>query len=281
MTKAELNAGGISNNAITKDLKKRLVRLAAKYETSDFLKSDPSQFLYYYKNPADIELCAFTASLLSFGNRKQFIPKIQFVMQQADLSGGIFTWIKNRDFEKTFSPDNNKKFYRFYSYKDFYLLFSLLSQILQTDETFGIFLNSKYNDLLNNNGTLTNFTDCSKIPSAKNAGSVNLADIISEYFANCKIVPSTKTSAKKDCVCFCAGWFATARLLTSDYGLGIQKKIYSFRSMSTFCKKPKNSTSFQKKKLQQEKLRKNLQTLQNRFSPKTLQNSTSLYSESA
>ena len=102
MTKAELNAGGISNNAITKDLKKRLVRLAAKYETSDFLKSDPSQFLYYYKNPADIELCAFTASLLSFGNRKQFIPKIQFVMQQADLSGGIFNWIKNRDFEKTF-----------------------------------------------------------------------------------------------------------------------------------------------------------------------------------
>ena len=36
MTKAELNAGGISNNAITKDLKKRLVRLAAKYETSAF-----------------------------------------------------------------------------------------------------------------------------------------------------------------------------------------------------------------------------------------------------
>lgn len=197
MTKAELNAGGISNNAITKDLKKRLVRLAAKYETSDFLKSDPSQFLYYYKNPADIELCAFTTSLLSFGNRKQFIPKIQFVMQQADLSGGIFTWIKNRDFEKTFSPDNNKKFYRFYSYKDFYILFSLLSQILQTDETFGIFLNSKYNDLLNNNGTLTNFTDCSKTPAAKNTGNVNLADIISEYFANCKIVPSTKTSAKK------------------------------------------------------------------------------------
>ncbi|MGN0740469.1 MAG: TIGR02757 family protein [Treponema sp.] len=190
MTNAELNADGISNQKIPQDLKKRLVRLAQKYETSDFLKSDPSQFLYYYNDPKDIELCAFTASLLSFGSRKQFIPKIQFVMQQADLSGGIFYWIKNRDFEKTFSADNNKKFYRFYSYRDFYILFSLLSQILQTDETFGIFLNSRYNDFLNNQTNRANL-----IPGT--ADSTNLADIISECFANCKIVPSTKTSAKK------------------------------------------------------------------------------------
>ena len=61
---------------ITKSQKEKLIRLAHKYQTKDFLKEDPSQFLYYYNTPQDIELCSFIAALLSFGSRKQFIPKI-------------------------------------------------------------------------------------------------------------------------------------------------------------------------------------------------------------
>ena len=55
---------------LTKSQKEKLIKLADKYETKDFLAEDPSQFLYYYKKPEDIELCAFIASLLSFGSRK-------------------------------------------------------------------------------------------------------------------------------------------------------------------------------------------------------------------
>ena len=107
---------------ITKSQKEKLIRLADKYETKDFLKEDPSQFLYYYNTPEDIELCSFIAALRSFGSRKQFIPKIQYIMALADYCGGIYNWLLTHAFENEFKVSNNKKFYRFYSYRDFYYL---------------------------------------------------------------------------------------------------------------------------------------------------------------
>lgn len=165
---------------LTKSKMQKLILLADKYETKDFLKDDPSQFLYFFNKPEDIELCAFIASLLSFGNRKQFIPKINFIMNTASKSGGIFNWINSHAFEQIFTPTNNTKFYRFYSYKDFYYLFLKLSEIIQIEKSFGIFLHAKYVEELNN----------------KNLD-VDLIDIISNVFAGCSIVPGTKTSAKK------------------------------------------------------------------------------------
>ena len=94
-------------------MKNKLVELADKYETKDFLKNDPSQFLYYYKTVRDTELCAFIAALLSFGSRKQFIPKINFIMNEADKSDGIYKWILDRIYKKTFCANDEKKFYRF------------------------------------------------------------------------------------------------------------------------------------------------------------------------
>lgn len=166
--------------SLTKSQKDKLINLADKYETKEFLESDPSQFLYYYSNPVDIELCAFIASLISFGSRKQFIPKIQYIMECADKVGGIYNWITTHSFESEFKVSSNKKFYRFYSYKDFYYLFFKLSEILDVEKSFGIFLHGKYVEELN-----------------KGNSSVNLIDIIADVFSNCAIVPSTKTSAKK------------------------------------------------------------------------------------
>lgn len=165
---------------------KKLKTLSKKFETKDFLKDDPSQFIYYYPNPQDIELCSFIASLLSFGNRKQFIPKIRFIMEQADSSGGIYKWIKNFDFEKIFSISDNRKYYRFYSYKDFYYLFFELHKILLSEKSLGIFFSTKYQEALS----------CKDFSSGK-IEKINLIDLIPKFFPNCKIVPSTKSSAKK------------------------------------------------------------------------------------
>lgn len=170
---------------IQPQIKKKLKSLAKKYETSFFLNDDPSQFLYYYKNPNDIELCALIASLLSFGSRKQFIPKIKTIMQCADLSGGIFLWIKNKLYEKDFSKSDSRKFYRFYSYKDMNILFTTLSQILTVESSLGIFFHSKYNELLN-------------LELDRNEKqNIHLVDVIAESFPLCDIVPKTKSSAKK------------------------------------------------------------------------------------
>lgn len=175
---------------IDSKLKQKLIKLADKYETHEFIKDDPSQFLYYYKNPRDIELCAFIASLLSFGNRKQFIPKITYIMNLADEEGGIYNWLKNHCFEKFFSPSNNCKFYRFYSYKDLYFLFEKLAEILDIEKSFGLYLSYKYIEKLNQ---LSNSTNIESSISDK----INLIDVIAECFTSCSIVPGTKTSAKK------------------------------------------------------------------------------------
>lgn len=175
---------------------KKLISLAGKYETPDFLKADPSQFLYYYKNRADTELCAFTASLLSFGSRKQFIPKINCILEHAEKSNGIFHWIQNRDYEQFFSAEDERKFYRFYSYSDFYQLFSSLHTVLTEYKTLGAFVRSKYNDALQS---------LSKTGQTAAAKKINIVDVISENFSQCRIVPSTKASAKKR-LCMFARW---------------------------------------------------------------------------
>ncbi len=160
---------------MTEEIWQRLKELAEKYENSSFLDSDPSQFLRWYKNQADVEIASFVAAMLSFGNRKQFIPKIRFIFETADKAGGIFLWIKNGLFEKDFcalSGDDEEKFYRFYSYKEMKNLFRAFKVLLESNRTFGEYVK--------------NF-DSGKNPAAA----------ISAAFENCKIVPKGKKSANK------------------------------------------------------------------------------------
>ena len=50
--------------------------LADKYETVDFIKGDPSWFMHQIEGDTNKELLAFIASSLSYGSRKQVMPKI-------------------------------------------------------------------------------------------------------------------------------------------------------------------------------------------------------------
>lgn len=160
---------------MTEEIKQRLKELAGKYENSAFLQSDPSQFLRWYKNQADVEIASFVAAMLSFGNRKQFIPKIRFIFETADKTGGIFLWIKSGAFEKDFCSflgDDDEKFYRFYSYDEMKNLFRAFKILLEKYGTFGEYIK---------------IFDSGKNP----------AGAISAAFENCKIVPKGKNSANK------------------------------------------------------------------------------------
>ena len=67
-----------------------LRRLAAKYETAAFVDGDPIRFLHTTSGPG-IETMAFVAACLSYGSRKQFLPKIQ---ELVDMAGGdVHGWI--------------------------------------------------------------------------------------------------------------------------------------------------------------------------------------------
>lgn len=69
-------------------LKKKLASLADRYENSDFLKEDPSQFMHRYSTVRDREVVAFIASSLAFGNRKQILSHIQMILDDVDKAGG-------------------------------------------------------------------------------------------------------------------------------------------------------------------------------------------------
>ncbi|NLK46242.1 MAG: TIGR02757 family protein [Treponema sp.] len=164
----------------------KLKMLAEKYETKAFIKEDPSRFLWWYNDKENAEIASFIAAMLSFGNRKQFIPKIEFILNIADCSGGINNWIKSGNFQKDFLPKNkteSQKFYRFYSYKDLLNLFLALQQIICKCGSFEQLVYNEY----------------------KKSPQKNIIDILSEIFADCAIVPKGKSSAKKR-LCMFARW---------------------------------------------------------------------------
>ncbi len=83
------------------DIKDLLPALADRYETPAFLDGDPSQFMHRYSDAVTQERAAFVAAALSYGSRRQFIPKIDRLLELY-LSGGLL-------------PDDDGCFYRLHT----------------------------------------------------------------------------------------------------------------------------------------------------------------------
>ena len=107
------------------DLHTYLRSLAARYETKEFLVGDPSWFMHQVEGDSDKELLAFMAAALSYGSRKQFLPKIDRLLCHArDYSlqtcatlphdGIIRRWLEDRAYTDVV-PDDDACFYRLYT----------------------------------------------------------------------------------------------------------------------------------------------------------------------
>ena len=210
---------------VQKELKEKLQKLALKYETPDFTLSDPSQFLRFYplSQKTEVECAAFIASMLSFGNRNQFIPKIQKILQYAaDFSPSsqtpLSTWLLagTPNF-----PRGPQKFYRFYSFDDLRIFFNEISTILYNHNSLGDYFNSIYEG--KDFPSLQSPKDFSATPSSGDTPQrpdtvlseslevcpphsskkstevcpLHLDKIISQAFPISKIVPKGKNSANK------------------------------------------------------------------------------------
>lgn len=157
---------------MTEEIKAKLKALAEKYENEAFPETDPCQFLRWYTAPREIELCSFIAAMLSFGNRKQFIPKIREIMEIADRSGGICRWLESEGWKKDFHAscgNDEAKFYRFYSYNDMAALFKVLGAVSASgglgkavQERLPLGINEAFAQI---------FCDCSIVPKGKNSAS--------------------------------------------------------------------------------------------------------------
>ena len=107
------------------DLHTYLRSLAARYETKEFLVGDPSWFMHQVEGDSDKELLAFMAAALSYGSRKQFLPKIDRLLCHArDYSlqtcatlphdGIIRRWLEDTAYADVV-PDDDACFYRLYT----------------------------------------------------------------------------------------------------------------------------------------------------------------------
>lgn len=89
-----------------------LKTLAERYETREFLDGDPSWFMHQVEGEANKELLAFIASSLSYGSRKQFIPKIQYILDCSQ--GEVEHWLLSGRYKGDI-PDNEECYYRLYT----------------------------------------------------------------------------------------------------------------------------------------------------------------------
>jgi len=95
------------------DLSQYLHALAAQYETVAFIDGDPSWFMHQVTGSENCEVTAFVASCLSYGNRRQFMPKIQSLLDYA--CGDMYGWVLSGEFETLLHAGDNNCFYRLYT----------------------------------------------------------------------------------------------------------------------------------------------------------------------
>lgn len=108
-----------------------LTVLAAKYETKDFLVGDPSWFMHQVEGDENKEVVAFVAASLSYGSRKQFLPKIQYLLDCSKAhSLSFYDWVKSGVFKKDIPNDATRCFYRLYTYATMHRMLCALQEML-------------------------------------------------------------------------------------------------------------------------------------------------------
>ena len=112
---------------ISKATKEKLVAFAALYENENFLDGDPSWFMHQVDGTQNKEVMAFMAACLSYGSRKVFMPRIQFLLDCA--KGNPYEWIVKESF-RCDVPDNSACFYRLYTNHTMHSFFSVLAEML-------------------------------------------------------------------------------------------------------------------------------------------------------
>lgn len=161
-----------------------LRHLAARYETPAFVGDDPVQFARCACGRQDnAEATAFVASALSYGSRRQFLPKIAEIRDMA--CGDVHRWIASGAYSGTFAEGDGRSFYRLFSYGQMRGFFDCLRHILLGDGLISQFLKRK--------GATTG-------PAAVEA--------LCKAFAGCApVVPKDATSACKR-LCLFLKWMA-------------------------------------------------------------------------
>ena len=126
-------------------IKKILDKYAEQYDTEDFIKDDPVQFVHLYKDTKDIELAGFIASMFAYGKRELFISKLKSFFEKVEHP---FDYIKNLDENDNFINNFN---YRFSKGIDYLQILKIIKNLENEGET----IQSLFRYAYNNTGTIT------------------------------------------------------------------------------------------------------------------------------
>ena len=109
-------------------LKNQLDKYIEEYETPNFIKDDPVQFIHRFKNKDDIEIAGFIAAMFAYGKREVFIEKLNYIFNL--MNNKPSEYIKNFDYK-----NNNIKNcdYRFSKDCDLIQILKILHELYVKD----------------------------------------------------------------------------------------------------------------------------------------------------
>ncbi len=169
-----------------KETEARLRMLAVKYETADFIVGDPSWFMHQVQGRQNQETMAFVASVLSYGSRKQFMPKIEYMLKAS--KGEMFRWVNEGLYSRDI-PDSERCFYRLYTFHTMNTMLGRLQRMLNDYGSIGDYVKAK---VTTGTGTAEG--------NAKASGRSAIV-AISDYFQNCGlqggVIPRADSACKR------------------------------------------------------------------------------------
>jgi len=113
---------------IDSQVRDMLVSMAVRYENADFIVGDPSWWMHQVDGSLNREATAFVASVLSYGSRAQFMPKIGLLLDCA--SGDMDRWLRSGEWRSRFAAGDGRSFYRLYSHGAMALFFEAYAAML-------------------------------------------------------------------------------------------------------------------------------------------------------
>ncbi len=133
-----MNATSTHKTMIPKATRQLLRSYADRYETADFFVGDPSWFMHQVSGAENREAMAFLASCLSYGSRTQFMPRIQWLLDQS--GGQVHQWIASGSFAQALPEGDPCCFYRLYTVSDIHRLLQRYRSLLDRHGTLGRYI---------------------------------------------------------------------------------------------------------------------------------------------
>ena len=118
---------------MTEELKRKLLDWADTYQVASFIETDPVQFPHRFTRKQDIEISGLLTALMSFGNRKQILQKVEKLHEL--MGASPYAYVRSGKWRIDFAEDDHRSFYRMLSYVGMRRYFDVLYNVYSSFES--------------------------------------------------------------------------------------------------------------------------------------------------